>query len=98
MLLGLDPLGADDDLRFAGDVASVPRVSSSYASRATRQRSGGADDSRLHQIGDAEKVGDEERLGVLVHVLCAPTCSMCPPFITARRSDIVSASSWSCVT
>ena len=30
--------------------------------------------------------------------LGGPTCSIFPPYMTATRSEIESASSWSCVT
>ena len=56
-------------------------------------------DRRRHQVGDADEAGDEGRRRALVDLLGdRPTCSTRPRFITAIRSLIVSASSWSWVT
>ena len=56
-------------------------------------------DGRGHQVGDPDEAGDEGGRRALVDAPPASsTCSTRPSFITAIRSDIVSASSWSWVT
>ena len=51
----------------------------------------------VHQVGDAQEVRDEEGLRI-VDVPRGTDLIHSSEFITARRSDMVSASSWSCVT
>ena len=51
-----------------------------------------------HQVRHAEEVGHEGRRRFLVQVLRRPDLLDPPAFITAMRSHMVSASSWSCVT
>ena len=51
-----------------------------------------------HQVGDPDEAGDERGAGALVHVLGRVHLLDTPFDITAIRSDIVSASSWSWVT
>ena len=46
----------------------------------------------------ADEAGDEPVGRALVESCCVPTCRTRPSFMTTRRSAIVSASSWSCVT
>ena len=58
-----------------------------------------ADRLAVHQVRDAEEVGDEYGRRVLVDLRAGvPTCSIRPSFITATRSLMLSASSWSWVT
>ena len=78
-------------------MAPLPAASSNRPAR-TRQRPSRALRGRVHQVGHAQEVGDEQRLGILVDVLRSADLLDLPPFMTASRSDIVSASSWSCVT
>ena len=50
------------------------------------------------QVGRPDEPGDEPRGRPLVDLGRGPSCSIRPALNTARRSLIVSASSWSCVT
>jgi len=52
----------------------------------------------LQQIRDSNEAGDELRRRALVTSTGVPSCSIRPRSMTATRSLIVSASSWSCVT
>ena len=70
--LDADPLRADDDLGRAAvrDVAartSTEKLSDSRTS--LRARADGPRDRRVHQVGDAEEVGDERVGGLLVEIL-----------------------------
>ena len=55
-------------------------------------------DRELERVQRADEVGDERRRRVLVDLARAADLLDRPPFMTAIRSDIASASSWSCVT
>ena len=53
---------------------------------------------QVEGVQRADEVGHERRLRVIVDLARTPVCSTRPAFMTAIRSDIASASSWSCVT
>src|SRR6478735_10589750 len=99
VLFELDALRSDDDLRLPGDVAvRSARLELVAFQRDVAGARAGIDDGGLHEVRHAEEVGDVERLGILVDVLRRPDLLDVPRFMTASRSLIVSASSWSWVT
>ena len=86
----------DPPRKFA--VSTVPEMrAASGTRRIFSGRSAGA--ARFLQNVDlADEVGDEARARAVVDLGRAPTCSTLPWFITAMRSVMASASSWSWVT
>ena len=84
------------------DAGAAPRrrARSGPASRRSSRRAGaGRDDLAGHQVGHADEAGDEGRWRAARRSPRDRRAARSRPrFITAMRSDIVSASSWSCVT
>ena len=78
---------------------SVVGVDLEAGVEADRAAAAGRRDVAGHQVGDADEAGDEGGAsGARRRPPASPICSTRPRFMTAIRSDIVSASSWSWVT
>ena len=89
--------------RLTASPASQPFTACSRARRRRPSSSGPGRRTALHghveEIGLADEIGDEMVDRPLDRFPCGvPTCCTSPSDITAMRSDMVSASSWSWVT
>ena len=99
----IDALGTDRDLarRPCVSVSPWPAISANSPSFTLHLAAGArAVGRRVHQVRDAQEVGDVRRRSAPRRSSVGdPTCSTRPVASSRRcRSDIVSASSWSCVT
>ena len=85
---------ADRDLGAGG----IGQIAPKPENGATTIRRAGVDQFAFDEVHPADEIGDERRRRLAVDIVRRANLLDRPLFITTIRSDIVSASSWSCVT